>query len=375
MSTARNDAGAINLPAAHAFCNALAGSDAPLTFQTFAERTGAAARPTVKHGTLRTHADALIRANDSGAGVFVTVNATDGRGRKASNVQSVRAVFADFDGAPLPATFPIRPHALIESSPARWHAYWFCALPLDRFKGVQKSIAQMFDSDATVCDLSRVMRLPGFLHQKGEPFQTRIEALETFPAYRDREILDAFPAIAQTPEKAPCRIPEGKRNSELMRLANYYHRMGWHYDLIRGKLLTDNATRCERPLDPFEVESIARRASEQPRKAKQLRPLAYMDSPAYIALSYTAKVLLNEAERLAQLQGNGNIALTASILEPRGIPARTIRRALPELIESGLIVRTRDAVYGQLGREKVCALFQCSHLPISANLAAISNVD
>lgn len=321
------------------------------------------------------HADALKRANDSGAGVYVTVNATDGHGRKASNVKHVRAVFADFDGAPLPDAFPIRPHALIESSRARWHAYWFCALPLDRFKGVQKSIAGMFDSDATVCDLSRVMRLPGFLHQKGEPFQTRIEALETFPAYRDREILDAFPAIAQTPEKAPSRIPEGKRNHELVRLANYYHRMGWPFEQIRGKLLTDNATRCDPPLDPVEVESIARRASEQQRKAKQLRPLAYMDSPAYIALSYTAKVLLNEAERLAQLQGNGNIALTASILEPRGIPARTIRRALPELIESGLIVRTRDAVYGQLGREKVCALFQCAHLPISANLAAIPNVD
>ena len=372
MSNARNDAGAIDLSAAQAFCDALAGSDSPLTFQTFAEREGATARAMVKHGELRTHAEALQRANDSGAGVFVTVNATDGRGRKGTNITGVRAVFADFDGAPLPDAFPLRPHALIESSRARWHAYWFCSIPLDHFKAVQHSIAQTFNSDPAVCDLPRVMRLPGFIHQKAEPFQTRIEALETFPAYRDREILDAFPAIAQTSEKGPCRIPEGKRNSELMRLANYYHRMGWHHEQIRGKLLTDNATRCQLPLDPAEVESIAKRASEQPRKAKQLRPLAYMDTPAYIALSYTAKVLLNEAERLAQLQGNGNIALTASLLEPRGIPARTIRRAVRELIESGLLVRTRDAVYGQLGREKVCALYLCPHLPISANLAAIA---
>lgn len=372
MSTARNEAGAIDLSAAHAFCDALAGSDSPLTFQTFAERAGATARATVKHGALREHADTLKRANDSGAGVFVTVNATDGRGRKATNIRSVRAVFADFDGAPLPDAFPLLPHALIESSRARWHAYWFCSLPLDRFAGVQRSIARAFGSDSAVCDLPRVMRLPGFIHQKAEPFQTRIAALETFPAYRDGEILDAFPAIAQTSGKGPCRIPEGKRNSELMRLANYYHRMGWPHEQIRGKLLTDNATRCQPPLDPAEVESIAKRVSDQPRKAKQLRPLAYMDTPAYIAMSYATKVLLNEAERLAQLQGNGNIALTASILEPRGIPARTIRRAVRELIESGLLVRTREAVYGQLGREKVCALYLCPHLPISANLAAIA---
>lgn len=364
MTAARNTAGAIDLSAAHAFCDALAGRDSVLTFQTFAESQTTSMRPLVRHGTLRQHEDLLTNANSSGAGVFVTVNATDGRGRKAGNVTRVRAVFADFDGAPLPETFPIRPHALIESSPARWHAYWFCdGLPVSQFAAVQRSIAHAFGSDPVVCDLPRVMRLPGFFHQKGEPFKTRIEALEAIPRYRDDEILAAFPPSAQTPEKAPERIPEGRRNSELMRLANYYFRQGWPYEQIRGKLLTDNATRCAPPLDPVEVESIARRASEQPRKAKQLRPLAFMDTPAYIALSYSAKVLLNEAERLAQLQGNGNVALTASILGPRGIPARTIRRALPELIEGGLIVRTRDAVYGQKGREKTCALYRCSHLP------------
>lgn len=187
MSNARIDAGEIDLSAAQAFCNALAGRGSPLTFQTFTERTGATARATVKQGNLHTNADALIHANDAGVRVFVTVNATDLRGRKASNIRSVRAVFADFDGASLPDAFPIRPHVLIESSRACWHAYWFCSLALDRFAGVQRSIAHAFDSDPAVCDLPRVMRLPGFTHQKAEPFKTRIEALETFPAYRDEE--------------------------------------------------------------------------------------------------------------------------------------------------------------------------------------------
>ena len=216
MSTARNDAGVIDLSAAQAFIAALAGRDSPVTFQTFSEREGTTCRPMVKHGSLSKHGDTLRKANEAGAGVFVTINETNLRGRKASDVLKVRAVFADFDGAPLPETFPLRPNAIIESSPSKWHAYWFCSIPLASFRGVQHSIAERFGSDRAVNDLPRVMRLPGFRHQKCEPFQTRIEALEAHPRYSDDEILTAFPPSAHTPEKAPSRFLPGARNPELV---------------------------------------------------------------------------------------------------------------------------------------------------------------
>jgi hypothetical protein len=38
-------------------------------------------------------------------------------------------------------------------------------------------LAKQFNSDLSVKDLARVMRLPGFWHQKGDPFQTRIVTL------------------------------------------------------------------------------------------------------------------------------------------------------------------------------------------------------
>lgn len=363
MNTARNTAGAIDLSAAHAFCDALAGSDSALTFQTFAERATSNARPMLRHGPLSAHETTLAHANESGAGVFVTVNQTDQRGRKATNIKSVRAVFADFDGVALPDRFPLRPHAIVESSRGKWHTYWFCdGLPLERFSGIQRGIADELGSDPAVCDLPRVMRLPGFVHQKAEPFTTRIAALETFRHYRSDEILTAFPERAQTPEKGPSRIAEGRRNSEMMNLANRYHHMGWPVEQVTAKLRADNREHCDPPLDESEIDDIARRACAQQRKAKQLRPLAFMDSPEYIGLSYTAKVLLNEAERLAALTGNGNISLTASILEPRGLPERTIRRTVAELLDSGLLRRTRDAVYGQAGRERLCALYSVPHL-------------
>lgn len=371
MSTARISAGVIALPEAQRFIAAFAGRDSLSTFSTFAEREGSPARPMIRHGDIEQHANTLCNANRAGAGVFITPNETDGRGRKAQNIVRVRAVFADFDGAPLPQDFPLQPHAIVTSSPGRFHAYWRCELPLDRFTPVQKSIAQHFASDPAVCDLPRLMRLPGFTHWKGEPFQTRIEALEAFKPYQAREILSAFPPCAQTPEKAPSRFPEGQRNAELMKLANLWHRQARDLAFIRRHLMTMNAERCDPPLDEFEVVDIAKRASAQPRKAKVLRPLDFMDSRAYIELSYKAKALLIEAERLAELCGNGNIALVGSALQSRGFPDQTRHRAIAELREAGLIVRTREPVYGQQGREKVCALYRCSHLPIHAKLAVI----
>jgi hypothetical protein len=47
--------------------------------------------------------------NREGAGVFVTVNETDLKGRTAKNITSVRAVFVDLDGAPLePVRIPMK---------------------------------------------------------------------------------------------------------------------------------------------------------------------------------------------------------------------------------------------------------------------------
>src|SRR5262249_24160550 len=76
------------------------------------------------------------------------------------------------------------PHIVVETSPQRWHAYWLVTdLPLADFRAVQKTAIERFKGDPAVCDLSRVMRLPGFMHCKGEPFQVRIASINEQPAY------------------------------------------------------------------------------------------------------------------------------------------------------------------------------------------------
>jgi hypothetical protein len=128
-------------------------------------------------GSLDRLADILRDRQQRGAGVFVTINRCKGGKRRAEHVDLVRANFADLDGAPLDPAMAcnLEPHIVVESSPGKFHSYWLVEnFPLEQFGPVQKAIAARFGGDKSVHDLPRVMRLPGFWHQKGEPFLSKL---------------------------------------------------------------------------------------------------------------------------------------------------------------------------------------------------------
>lgn len=160
---------------------ALLDSDpASFTFQVIPERTGSSAAPMFVHGSIETLAGKLVAANQVGAGIFFMVNAGDQRGRRAENVKRVRAHFVDLDtpGVDPLFTAELPPHIVVESSAGKWHAYWLAEAGASRneFSALQRSLAERFSGDPAVCDLPRVMRLPGFFHQKKDsaPFMTRM---------------------------------------------------------------------------------------------------------------------------------------------------------------------------------------------------------
>ena len=154
------------------------------TFQVFPESDGARVYAAVFHGSLEQHASRLMALNEQGGGIFVMVNAGDGvirRGEKtcrtAANVQRVRAVFVDLDGAPIAPVLEsaLLPDWVVQSSPGRWHAYWKVAdCPLERFGTAHSVLAQRFDGDSAVKDLPRVMRIPDFYHRKATPFMSAL---------------------------------------------------------------------------------------------------------------------------------------------------------------------------------------------------------
>ena len=120
-------------------------------------------------GTLEEHKNKLRLLNDSGYGIFVQVNDNDGRGNTASNITQAPTFFVDLDGTPLETIDRLRltPHMVVSSSKGKFHTYWCVRdVPLAEYKAIQQRLAKLVNSDPAVCDLPRVMRLPGFLHMK-----------------------------------------------------------------------------------------------------------------------------------------------------------------------------------------------------------------
>jgi hypothetical protein len=150
---------------------------------------------------------ALARRNaEHRAAVWVCINETDGRGRKRENVTRVRAVFLDGDGQVTLGQllgFDLGPHIVVESSPGHYQAYWLVdGLAREQFEGVQRRIAKTFGDADSIIDLCRVMRVPGFWHQKDptRPFQVRIAHQVTRLPYKPADILRTFPPLSDAPK-------------------------------------------------------------------------------------------------------------------------------------------------------------------------------
>lgn len=167
------------------------------TFQTFddlaARKDKSLAR--VLHGTLQQHVTDLKRLQWRRAGVYVTVNETDGQGRKLANMIRPRCVFCEWDnaGQHMP-NWPLEPHIVNETSPGKYHCYWFSLdLQWADFDALMQ-VMVAWGSDKNARDRARVLRLPGFWHQKHEtPFQVRILHESMNLPYSRQQLLEAFP--------------------------------------------------------------------------------------------------------------------------------------------------------------------------------------
>lgn len=151
-----------------------------------------------------------------GCGVWVMVNAGDGKGRSAKNVVKVRAFFIDLDGSPWePAAAALKPHMRIESSPGRWHLYWLVEdCSLDQFKAIQQAIAQRFDGDKVCCDLPRVLRVPGFYHVKTEPVMTLLIEDNKFPRYTTQQVIDGLGLELAVVDQVTTERPKEQQKAE-----------------------------------------------------------------------------------------------------------------------------------------------------------------
>jgi hypothetical protein len=164
----------------------------------------------------------LLNLHDRGAGVYFTVNRTDGAGRKGQNITNIRAVWQEDDDG-VAVNFPIEPSLVVESSPGRFHRYWLLAEPWPADEhgradhaAVMERMIEAYGSDKNAKDLCRVLRVPGFLNRKhGDPHQVRIVSSPGW-RYSRAEILAAFPPVEHKERKAPqlSVVPQAPRNDD-----------------------------------------------------------------------------------------------------------------------------------------------------------------
>lgn len=191
------DAPSIDLATARRFLACLAG-DEPVHFQTFNDRKD---EKTSGDDVLAKHACLpfakaerwLVTYNGRHAGCHATVNRTDGKGREESNVIALRALFVDIDGHEMPASWPLEPSILVRRSADRWHAYWLLGPgePVSRFTIAQTVLAGFYLGDLKISDPCRVMRIPGFLHWKGDPLPVELLRAEGERRYTIDQVVQA----------------------------------------------------------------------------------------------------------------------------------------------------------------------------------------
>lgn len=203
---------------ARAFLKHLDANTKQFQFRTFDDKPKRGSLTLIGNfsGSIKEHEQELFQRNANDAGVFVVIN--EG-GHKDGSITRVRAVFADTDGSPLePIIQALEPHCVICTSPGKWHVYWMVneEFPLDQFKPVQKAIAEKFKTDHTVNNLSRVMRLPGFLHNKKEPYEVHFQSLKSkLPRYSHGQIVEGL-GLEEHALGNPATLPSQRANSPLL---------------------------------------------------------------------------------------------------------------------------------------------------------------
>jgi phage/plasmid-associated DNA primase len=178
-----------------AYIQALTGdADTKLTFAAYHDKDKQK-QPRHFFDKFANVAEDLERLNKEGYGIFVVVQETFSVKRKTEDIGRVRVLFIDLDKPGDQPEYHLEPSIVVESSPNKYHVYWKLEQPehIDApdFKQPQKQLIAHYGSDPGIHDLTRVMRLPGFLHQKGEPFLTRI-VTQSDARYTKEEIVKRF---------------------------------------------------------------------------------------------------------------------------------------------------------------------------------------
>jgi hypothetical protein len=184
-------------------------------------------------GMISATPDSLEHWNRRGFGIFATVQKFQGP-RRIENLVAIQAWAVDLDGGDKAAqrrrllSSPLIPSSVVETKNG-YHAYWYAIdARADRYRAIVGRLVEYFGGDPNARDLARVLRVPGFLHQK-DPADPFLVGHAWGPhreiRYHERQLAQLFPpsheeleawAKQETPadDVAPSRVvfPADKEN-------------------------------------------------------------------------------------------------------------------------------------------------------------------
>jgi len=250
---------------------------------------------------LHQHVDRLWELNQDGQNIYVGINPRCRKGGKTEDVGKFRTFFVDWDGVSLEYishaydAAGVSPPTMVVASGHGYHAYWRLddsvvsvnEMDAASWSAYQRGLIAAVNSDPSIKDPPRIMRLPGFLNTKSdEQPPCQVQWYDEDAIYVPEDV-NVDPLFAQTTsledgssepirgsdEPHPSTLdfiangaPDGKRNYRLFNAACDLAARNYGYDEIR-KLLTEPAMRAG--LQLFEIERTVESALSQPRTPRE----------------------------------------------------------------------------------------------------------
>jgi len=169
---------------------------------------------------------------------------------------------------------------VVQSSKGKFHVYWRVVdCDVEKFSVMQRSLALKFNGDPAMKNLDRVMRLPGFPHQKGEPepvivlMNPRQSPFKMKLIYQKAQaaVTIMSPKIAQTAgtpaletdvfgldlsprHELPDVIKKGYTVTSLVAEVGHQIAQGFSRPYVKAEIEKLNQIRCEQPLSKDRLE-------------------------------------------------------------------------------------------------------------------------
>jgi len=157
--------------------------------------------------------DTLHKHNAQHRGVYFVINYG---GHEDADITRINAQFVECDNKSLDEqaaaldAFALPPSLVVRTAKSL-HCYWLMRdAKLEQFRCVQKALIAQFDGDPACVNESRVFRLPGFMHCKGDPVPVECVKFNPELRYTQEQLLAALPTVPEEPSPA-APAPKGAR--------------------------------------------------------------------------------------------------------------------------------------------------------------------